>query len=81
MENKVSKKPFDPKLDISNKIFELALSPKFNMTVYPGNGTVDGIRGNHILIAPPLNIKTKDVDYIVKVLSGVIREVFKKLYN
>ena len=79
MVNKVTKEPFDPKLGLARKIVDLAISPKFNMTIYPGTGTVDGVKGDHIIIAPPFIIKKKDVDYIVKVVSAVVHDVFNKI--
>ena len=75
----MTKEPFDPKIGVANKISDLAKSPKFNMTVYPGSGSVDGIRGDHIIISPPYIVKKKEVDYIVKMVSAVINSVFKEI--
>jgi adenosylmethionine-8-amino-7-oxononanoate aminotransferase len=77
VKNKFTKKPFDPKIGIANKISDLAKSSKFNMTVYPGTGTVDGVSGDHIIISPAYTIKKKDAKHIVKVVSAVIHSVFK----
>ena len=49
------------------------------MTVYPGTGTVDGVRGNHIIIAPSYIVTDEDIDHIVKVISSVIHKVFKEI--
>lgn len=49
------------------------------MTVYPGTGTVDGVLGDHIILAPPYIVSKKDVDFIVKVISGVIHKVFNDI--
>ena len=57
----------------------MAFLPPFNITVYPGTGTVDGIRGDHIIIAPPFIITEKDVDYIVNTISIVIEKAFKEI--
>lgn len=77
VEDKETKEPFDPKFGIAQKILDLAISPPYNMTVYPGTGTVDGVRGDHIIIAPSYPVTDKDLDHIVKVISSVIHEVFK----
>ena len=77
VENKETKEPFDSKLGVSHQIVHLAKSPEFNMTFYPGTGTVDGVNGDHIIIAPPFIVKEQDIDHIVKVVSAVIDRIFK----
>jgi adenosylmethionine-8-amino-7-oxononanoate aminotransferase len=47
------------------------------MIVYPGTGTVDGVRGDHIIIAPSYIINKKNVDHNVKVISAVVNIVFE----
>lgn len=78
VKNKNTKEPFDRKLVISDLISKLALSPEYNITVYPGSGSVDGFRGDHIIIAPPFIITQDDVDIIVYRVSTIIRRVFNK---
>lgn len=41
----------------------------FGIVVYPGGGSVDGISGDHILIAPPLNISKDEIDLLVDMLK------------
>jgi adenosylmethionine-8-amino-7-oxononanoate aminotransferase len=42
---------------------------------YPGCGTIDGVRGNHILLAPPFIIEQQQVDEIVDRLGRAIDKV------
>lgn len=79
MKDKESKEPFHCNLGVASKILDLAISPQFNMTVYPGTGTVDGVHGDHIILAPPYIITKKDVDDIVKVVSSVVHLVFNNI--
>lgn len=79
VKNKVTKDTFKPEAHVAQQIQELALSPEFNMTLYPGTGTVQGVRGDHIIIAPPYTITKEDVDYIVKVISAVVDNVFTNI--
>jgi adenosylmethionine-8-amino-7-oxononanoate aminotransferase len=79
VKDKKTKQPFAPEVGISQKILELALSDQFNMTFYPGTGSVDGIQGDHIILAPPFNITNKDVDDIVVTVVAVINIVFDKM--
>ena len=41
-----------------------------------GKGTADGIVGDHILLSPPLNISSEEVQELVKAIKGAIDEVF-----
>lgn len=79
VKDKVTKEPFDPELGVAQKILDLAISSEFNMTVYPGTGTVDGVRGDHIILAPSYIVTEEDVEHIVKVVSAVVHNVFKKI--
>lgn len=79
MRDKETKEPFDPKLGVAQQIQDLALSPPFNMTVYGGSGTVDGIYGDHIIIAPSYLVTKKDVEHIVQVVSAVVKTFFNNV--
>ncbi|HIH2657642.1 TPA: aspartate aminotransferase family protein [Burkholderia cenocepacia] len=42
------------------------------LMVYPMGGTIDGVHGDHILIAPPFVCTAQQIDTIVERLSGAI---------
>ena len=42
---------------------------------YPGGGTVDGHKGDHILVAPPLTIRKEEIDELISLLDPAIKEV------
>ena len=42
---------------------------------YPGKGRIDGIRGQHLLIAPPLTIQRVDIDLMLDVLEQTLAQV------
>lgn len=46
------------------------------MTVYAGTVTVDGVCGDHIILAPAYMVTKDDVDHIVRVITGVVLKVF-----
>lgn len=77
--DKSTKNPFDPKLGVGTLVQDMALSPKYSISLYAGSGTVDGERGDHILIAPAYNIMKKDIEAIVDLTARVIEEVFSTL--
>lgn len=45
--------------------------------LYPGRGCADGRRGDHVLVAPPYNITTQEIDLIVDGTRMAINHVFK----
>jgi len=45
-----------------------AIAMERGAVFYPGSGAVDGFRGEHLLIGPPLSIQREEVDYLVRVL-------------
>jgi len=49
------------------------------MTFYPGQGSKDGLTGDHIIIAPAYNITAEDVELIVDTAVAVIEETFQVL--
>jgi adenosylmethionine-8-amino-7-oxononanoate aminotransferase len=70
-----TREPFDFKE--SGKVSHLIAEKSFEngLIVYPGGGTVDGHRGDHILVAPPLIIKKDEIDELVFLLDQSIKEV------
>lgn len=70
--------PFDessPYNDITDAI--TGMQAPYNISLYPGSGTVDGIKGDHILIAPAYNVTSADVHMIVDTTASVIRAFFE----
>lgn len=53
------------------------LKDGYNLYVYPGSGTVDGERGDHIIIAPAFNITDADVDMIVERVRKLVVDFFE----
>ncbi len=65
-----SKEPFDPKLQLHVAIKRRAMDG--GLMCYPMGGTIDGARGNHILLAPPFIIDRNHVEELVDKLSVAI---------
>jgi adenosylmethionine-8-amino-7-oxononanoate aminotransferase len=65
-----SKEPFDPKLKIHARVKREAMAR--GLLVYPMGGTADGVRGDHVLIAPPFIIDSAEIDMIVERLGEAI---------
>ena len=48
------------------------------LMVYPMGGTIDGVNGDHILLAPPFIIDEDNVAQITERLSNSIRSVIQE---
>jgi adenosylmethionine-8-amino-7-oxononanoate aminotransferase len=68
--DRASKTPFDPKHKLHAKIKAQAMQR--GLMVYPMGGTVDGQRGDHVLLAPPFIVQTSELDFIVEHLAQAI---------
>lgn len=65
-----TKTPFDPSQKIHAKIKRQAMAR--GLISYPMGGTIDGIHGDHILLAPPYIIEADDVDLIIERIADAI---------
>lgn len=74
---KDTKRPFRADFGFSSKVGAAAL--KRGLLVYPMQGSVDGISGDHILLAPPAIINGEQISWSVEQLSASIREAQKQL--
>ena len=57
------------------------LKDGYNIYIYPGSGTVDGDRGDHILIAPAYNVSNLDIDMIVESVGKLVVDFFADLHT
>jgi len=75
--NRETKETFDPALKVNALVGNLAFDK--GLIVYPGGGGADGIRGDHVLIAPPFIITEVQIDQLVAILDETIAEISKEL--
>jgi len=68
-----TKEPFDPEIKYYDKVVEQCYEN--GLLIYPGVGTLDGVKGDHIQVAPPLITTKEEVDEIVKILTESINQV------
>lgn len=68
-----TKTPFDPNRKLAPAIRKAALDA--GLICYPISGTVDGVRGEHILLAPPYIITDAQVDELVGKLDQALSSV------
>lgn len=70
VENRETKAPFDPGRRLHARVKAAAMDA--GLVCYPMGGTVDGRRGDHILLAPPFIIATEQIGELVDKLSAAI---------
>ncbi len=68
--DRATKEPFDPALNLHAGIKAQAMER--GLICYPGGGTADGIKGDHILLAPPFIIEEPEIDELVDRLGAAI---------
>ncbi|KAJ8106593.1 hypothetical protein OPT61_g9433 [Boeremia exigua] len=79
VKDKQTMEPFPADLKVSWRMYEKGLAPPYEVHVYPGSGTVDGVNGDHIIISPAYNVTNGDVDAIVDRVGRMIEDFFKSL--
>jgi adenosylmethionine-8-amino-7-oxononanoate aminotransferase len=67
-----TKRPFAPELNFAGRVAQAAV--KRGLLVYPMQGCVDGVSGDHLLIAPPAVITAEQIEWAVKQLRQAIEE-------
>ena len=70
VEDRATKRPFDPVHKVNARIKAAALER--GLMVYPMGGTIDGVNGDHVLLAPPFIATEADLDEIVGRLAAAI---------
>ena len=65
-----TKAPFDPARKLHAKVKAAAFEA--GLICYPMGGTVDGVQGDHILLAPPYVIEEPQLDELVEKLAGAL---------
>jgi adenosylmethionine-8-amino-7-oxononanoate aminotransferase len=67
VKDRKTKETFPPSYHFGFNVQQNAF--KLGLAVYPGAYTVDGVRGDHVIVAPPLNVSVVDMGKIVSILK------------
>ena len=73
VKDKVTHGPFPREENIAERIREAALDE--NVLTYPTQGCVDGLRGDHLLLAPPFIVTPQESALIAKALQSALNKV------
>lgn len=66
-----TKEPFPPQTRLARRLADAAFER--GLVLYPGQGTADGVRGDHIMLAPPFIVTEQQMDEIVAILSEALQ--------
>ncbi|MBM3532896.1 MAG: aspartate aminotransferase family protein [Alphaproteobacteria bacterium] len=70
VEDRSAKEAFDPKLVLHERIKQECMAR--GLLAYPMPGTIDGKRGNHMILAPPYLVTDGEIDTIVERLGDSV---------
>jgi hypothetical protein len=74
VEDRGSKTPFDPTRGVNKALKKAAFEA--GLICYPMGGTIDGVTGDHILLAPPFIINDSQITEITDKLQTAFKAVF-----
>jgi adenosylmethionine-8-amino-7-oxononanoate aminotransferase len=74
VKNKSTHESFPEEENIAERVRQAALDE--NVLTYPTQGCVDGVNGDHILLAPPFVITSQECGLIASALRSALQKVF-----
>ncbi|HXM93073.1 MAG TPA: aspartate aminotransferase family protein [Candidatus Dormibacteraeota bacterium] len=74
VKDKNTREPFPREQNIAERVRQAALSA--GILTYPSQGCVDGLRGDHILLAPPFILTAEQSETIATALHAALATVF-----
>ena len=73
VKSRETKEPFDPAKHASVLLERAALQR--GLVTYPCTGSIEGVAGDMVLMAPPLVISAAEIDEILKILDDSLAEI------
>jgi len=70
VQDRASKSVFDPALKMNDRVKREAYAR--GLGCYPMGGTIDGLRGDHVILAPPYNVTQAEVGMILDRFSAAV---------
>jgi adenosylmethionine-8-amino-7-oxononanoate aminotransferase len=77
--DRATKAPFDPELRLHTRIKRAAMEA--GLMCYPMAGTIDGVLGDHVLLAPPCIIEEGQIGLVVERLEGALALAIRAAVN
>lgn len=76
VQDQSTRAPFPKERNIAEQIRQAMLQQ--NVLVYPTQGCVDGLRGDHILLAPPFIVESSECAVIAEAFERALMQVFSR---
>ena len=73
VQDRLSKAAFDPRLKVHAQLKVSGMQQ--GLLTYPSGGTVDGVRGDHVLLAPPFICTEADIERICERFVNAVQAV------
>jgi len=70
VEDRAGKRPFDPQHRMNARLKKEAMAA--GLLCYPMGGTIDGARGDHVLLAPPFIVEEPQLEELVQKLERAL---------
>lgn len=74
--DKATRTPFPAEHQVASELAALGFDKKYAVAIYPGSGTMDGVAGDHFIIAPAYNVTEAEIDEIVDRVGRLISDFF-----
>jgi adenosylmethionine-8-amino-7-oxononanoate aminotransferase len=74
VKDQATREPFPPEENIAGRIFNAAMER--SVLTYPTQGCVDGVSGDHILLAPPFTITAEECRMAAQAIAAAAEKVF-----
>ncbi|MBI2833907.1 MAG: aspartate aminotransferase family protein [Acidobacteria bacterium] len=71
--DRATRQPFPAPMGVATRVLQACLAE--GLAVYPGGGSVNGLSGDHIMIAPPYIITEAQIEELVAKLARAVEKV------
>jgi adenosylmethionine-8-amino-7-oxononanoate aminotransferase len=68
--DRAGKAVFDPALTVNERVKQEAFAR--GLACYPMGGTIDGRRGDHVILAPPYIVTPEQIDTIIERFGAAV---------
>ncbi len=79
LEDRERRKPFDPAWQFHERVKDHALEA--GLAIYPTGGTIDGRKGDHLIVAPPYIARADEIETIVERLEHAVNAALAELHG
>ncbi len=70
-----TKEPFEPRFGVNKRLKKAAFEA--GLICYPMGGTLDGVHGDHVLLAPPFILEDQHIEEITSKLSVALNSALE----